>query len=502
MTTQFSTPPNLYERFLESVRSHPHKLALVETSNQGDAGKFRSESITFQQFHHLVTKQRLHLEKQGFTCGSRVLVVLPPSIRMYALVSAMFADGVVPVFIDPTMARAQYLQAIRAVPLNGAIAVPQLLKHWLWIRGLRRPSKFSFEQSGWGYSKWDDFTPSSIEMPLPSLSPHMTGLITFTSGSTGIPKAADRTNEILFAQREISKALWTAGESDTELTAFPMVVLSNLVYGVTTALPPLDAQLSDATWVEQTQHLIEKFQVTRMAVSPFHLHQLSRSSTLSKKSVQRIVVGGATVPNWLIQKAMISFPSASGHIVYGSTEAEPISHASFADALQRDEDKGYFVGGAIDNIQIRLKDGEVELSGPHVIQRYLFDHKENHVLKVRDQNKRVWHKTRDFGDFDSDQTLWLKGRWSDNVSWKGQSYFPYPIEHKLENLLNSRVALIQKSSAEPHLVVEYPSSQLPPQLEYKIRDQLPDSLRMIPISGREKMPVDRRHRWRINRPAL
>ena len=59
--------------------------------------------------------------------------------------------------------------------------------------------------------------------------------------------------------------------------------------------------------------------------------------------IKSIVVGGATVSKRLARAIKYAFPEADARIVYGSTEAEPISDVSIDEYLA-EQKEGYLVG--------------------------------------------------------------------------------------------------------------------------------------------------------------
>lgn len=500
MKTLFQTPDNLYEQFEKIAQIKSLETALIEPTDPL-SHRYEPKIWTYSAFHQRVIQHQDLLIKRGFETGDKVLVVLPASGEMYALVSALFANGVIPVFIDHTMDKKQFLKAIHQVALSGVIADPKLLKYWLAIRGLWRPKRFSLESNGWGYKRWNSDESNSSHFQNFKIDANSTGLITFTSGSSGTPKAANRTNKILFAQREISRKLWTEGKDDIELTLFPMVVFSNLLHGIPTVLPHVAQGMAPAQLGQQLIRQIQQHGVNRMALQPSFLKSLlDVENPTALKCIKKLVVGGATVPNWLILQSQKTLPNCEGYVVYGSTEAEPISHSNFNDILTK-SDNGYFVGSPIDEIQLKIENEEIYLSGPHVVQSYLFGSAENTSLKIRDTKNKIWHRTKDLGERDANGNITLTGRSMDQIQYNGQFTPSFKIEHPVENIIQSRAAIIQHNKQLAlFLQAEQRSS-----IESKIKEVLekskisPDK---VMLHWNHRIPVDNRHHWRIDRNSL
>ena len=62
-------------------------------------------------------------------------------------------------------------------------------------------------------------------------------LVTFTSGSTGVPKAALRTHRFLLAQYRALESSIALEAGEVDLATLPVFVLANLAAGVTTVIP-------------------------------------------------------------------------------------------------------------------------------------------------------------------------------------------------------------------------------------------------------------------------
>ena len=65
-------------------------------------------------------------------------------------------------------------------------------------------------------------------------------LVTFTSGSTGAPKAAVRTHGFLLEQHRVLAESLRLTPDDLDLTTLPIFVLANLGSGVCSLIPDAD----------------------------------------------------------------------------------------------------------------------------------------------------------------------------------------------------------------------------------------------------------------------
>ena len=534
-------PENLTSRFFVFARENPDKLALVEPLQWTEAKVTEERRWSYSQLAAFVQTFQRRLDSEKFKPGDHILILLPISVRMYALVAACLGNGLIPIFIDVTLPKEQFLKALKIAQPKAVFSTAKLFRYRFVLPTLWRARLYDFDQSGFKIRDFERISAhtqgSSANGSAPSedfrietpRKPSDEALITFTSGSTGVPKAADRRFDIVYHQREISKSIWTEGENDVELTAFPLVVLNNLAFGVSTVIPILSREggldaIPMACWADQ----VRRFSVTRLIAPPSILQRMALADEDSKKAfgkIERLVTGGAPVPTWLMKRVRKFLPHSRNYVVYGSTEAEPMAHISFDEVIAAQGD-GYLVGRAIPEIALKIvsplpatpeaqsfnsaqqvqpgKSGEIFVSGPHVVERYLFNSRDNLTTKFRDSDSRSWHRTGDTGYFDTHSNLWLTGRLSDRVNLHGEMTDVYPIEHAVENLLERRAAVIAGKDQEIRLYVECadPDRNLSETEKILLKEKWQAlGLKSAPVFV-DRLPVDQRHFWKIDRHKL
>ena len=512
-------PKNLTDAFFDYASQHPHKVALVEPLKWSEERVTEEKVWTFSQFAQVIRLYQSRFDTEGFRCGDRILILLPVSVRMYALIAACLANGLTPVFIDATLPRDQFLHALKTVRPTGVFSTLDFLKYRFVLRSLWRCRLYAFDHRGVFLRDWERVRGrdliSRIEGMTTARNASDETLITFTSGSTGRPKAADRSFDIVYHQRELSRALWTEGENDRELTAFPLVVLNNLAAGVTTVLPAVNFSRLDHFSVRCWAQQIETHRVNRLIAAPSILEKLTSGGGFERReafrSITNLVTGGAAIPNWLVRRAKNLLPECESFVVYGSTEAEPMAFASFDEILDSNG-PGYLVGKTIREVGLRLVTpletvplrgdfrpvnvtsgirGESVVSGPHVVRRYLYNDEENRKTKLVDIDGAVWHRTGDSGEWDQSQRLWLTGRLRDRVD----GVDPYPLEHRLENRLETRVAFIEMRDGHPCIFIQSGGAG---NVELALQEEgYSGEWRILPT-----LPVDRRHFWKMDREKL
>jgi acyl-coenzyme A synthetase/AMP-(fatty) acid ligase len=195
------------EILCEQARVRPDAVALVDSRAR------RGRPVSFAGLEQAVAVAAEWLHARGLRKGNAVLVFVPMSAELYVALLAMFRLGVVALFLDPSAGRLHIEQCCARWAPDALLAIPRA--HLLRVRSaaLRRiPLKIV--TSGWlpGATRWlagsgpvkaarlasdTDGGQSMGGLAADSsegIEPGDAALVTFTSGSTGVPKAAVRTH--------------------------------------------------------------------------------------------------------------------------------------------------------------------------------------------------------------------------------------------------------------------------------------------------------------------
>jgi acyl-CoA synthetase (AMP-forming)/AMP-acid ligase II len=411
------------------------------------------------------------------------------------------------VLVDQIFPKSRVAYAFEKAECKGIITLP-LFSWTRWIFFSWRLLAKIFTVSVSGKSRQtgskESLGRSGINVELQPIAPKATddtALLTFTSGTTGHPKAANRTHGFLDIQLQtiIAKTGLTLG--DVHLSSFPVVTMCNLAVGATSILPPKPRQHS--AW-----NFIRRFcQPTVISASVEHFNSYLPHIP-NPENLRKVVLGGSTLmPDFVADVARKTDPSRV-ELVYGSTEAEPIATLTAAEYLARyqQSDKGILVGTPHPNIAVKIiqlndgpweempegQIGEIIVAGPHVLASYYKDEqafRDNKLLI----NDVVWHRTGDAGYFQQG-ALYYFGRMS--LAWKEAGEWVSPLT-------------CEKCCADHHL---------PPATWLRMQDQnvlffcgsetdlqrfntvFPYTIhRTVRVS---KLPKDKRHQSRIDYAAL
>jgi len=466
----------------------------------------RDFSLSFSELAASAEAFAENLLTRGLARGDRALVFVPMSASLYIALLGLFRIGATAVFVDPSAGISHINLCCQRLSPRALIAVRPLRFVKPFVSGLRRvPLLFHPPVKS---------PPSSCGADFPA--PDDPALITFTSGSTGEPKAAVRSHRFLMAQHvALADAInLEAGERD--LTTLPVFVLANLASGVTSLLP--DAKISRPGFIDagRVAAQVRRLAPTRTGGSPAFYERLANVPG-SLTSFKKLYTGGAPVFPSLLEKLAAQSPRTALVSVYGSTEAEPIAHIDTTEIHDVDwhhmkNGGGLLAGKPVPQIRVLIlpdqwgrpitlatpldpgQTGEILVTGNHVLKGYL-DGVGDETTKVQLAGE-IWHRTGDAGTWDESGRLWLQGRCSARITDSRGTLYPFTVECAASRFV-SRSALVSHKGLRILLI----ESQSPPPDSHTLSAALAWA-QIDRILTVKKIPVDSRHNAKIQYAAL
>jgi acyl-CoA synthetase (AMP-forming)/AMP-acid ligase II len=490
----------------------------------------RGRRITFAELDRAAASAAADLSAAGLMPGTRALVFSPMSIALYTTIIGMFRMGVTAVFVDPSAGRAHLERCIARVRPAAFVAVPRAHLLRLTSAAIRSiPIKVAIGGGVPGAPAVGRDV-AHVRGRIEPGGEDAPAIITFTSGSTGEPKAAVRTHGFLVAQHRALVESLALAPGQVDLTTLPVFLLANLASGVTSVIPDADLRAPGAIAPAPVLEQIRTTCPTRTVASPAFLHRLvthakGRGDRLG--SFHHIFTGGAPVFPTMLDAIAAVAPGASVVAVYGSTEAEPIAEIDRraigpADRLAMQQGAGLLAGTPAPSIQLRiladrwgtpagpwrLEDldresleagtaGEIVVCGEHVLPGYL-DGQGDEETKIRIDG-RVWHRTGDAGYLDRPGRLWLLGRCAAKVSDGDGVVYPFAVECAASDIAGVRRSAFVLHGGRRILVVELGEQAA------SVRETLMPRLawaRLADVLAVRRIPVDRRHNAKVDYPAL
>ena len=435
--------------------------------------------------------------------GGRILLLQPMGVDLYRLVSGLFAGGGTGVIIDPSMGISRAREMLGRVGVR-AMAGPPLVHVFRALSPQLWPGPAL--SGGWvpGSVRYSEARGKGVGQSFPPDTP---ALITFTTGSTGRPKAMARSHDFLARQHTVLAAHRGLNAEDVDLATLPVFALSSLASGARIVLPDANLRKPASVVPDRVLAQMRREGVTTVSASPAFLAPLADTLIHSGDTfagLRSCFTGGARVSAGLAAKLIHAFPNARVEVVYGSTEAEPIATLDVREelvAMQAGEadGRGALVGRPVAELELRVvkpgtleqaEVGEVVVTGAHVNRSYWEDSAADAANKLPDGEK-VWHRTGDTGHLDAEGRLWLVGRVADMVG----EIHPFPVEIAAERVAGvRRAALIwDERKSRPLLCFD---------------GEAVDERAVVSATGIDAVlrvrtiPVDPRHNAKVNRIAL
>ncbi len=543
-----STPPAepttlVIQQILGHGVATPARVALIHPGADGWS------RVSYGDLAARVRRVAAGLARRGVVRGARVVILVPMSVELYVVLLAVASLGAVAVFVEPAATPREMARAIRVTHPVAFIGVPKAHALRLLFPG-STTTAISIVVGGATTARLlgaeslarVEADGADAEAPAVELTGAAPALLTFSSGSTGTPKGAVRSHAFLGAQHDAMAGLLDAagrkdGAPDVHMSAFAIVLLSTLASGHTAVIPRMGKGVDDIDGAALAA-AIRDLGVTVISGSPAFLAPIVTAAERAPKpgplaDVRRIISGGAPVPVELCEQAgRVLDPGATFLVVYGSTEAEPISRIDAAEvrvqtAAATRAGAGLCVGRPDPHVRVRLlipasgqplvvgpggldalevvagEVGEVVVAGDHVNKRYFRDAAAERATKIVDDRGEIWHRTGDAAYRDPQGRLWLVGRIGDIVRRGDAVYHPSAVEAAARTLpWVARAALVTDAGGGALLVVE-PSA-------WRARGRAGELTRHLAARGvaidrvelTRKLPVDPRHRAKIDYPAV
>jgi acyl-CoA synthetase (AMP-forming)/AMP-acid ligase II len=454
---------NIVSRFIEAAEKNPETIAIIE----GD------EKITYHQLLMEVKQCAQQLKKSGLNKGDSMIIFIPMGIELYRTVLACFYIGAIAVFVDEWVSLKRLEMCCEIANCKGFAGTWKARLIRIISKEIRNiPVNFKYKNE---LDKLNE---------LVEVNPDDTALITFTTGSTGIPKAANRTHQFLEEQLNILIDELKPQPNEVSMPLLPIVLLINLSSGTTSVIASFKAnkpkKLNPLKILEQ----IEKHKVKMFISSPFVVVELAKKRieqpSNSNQFPKNIFTGGAPVfPNEaeLINKG---FPNSNSTVFYGSTESEPISKINTKElevATPDQLEKGLPVGQIhvktetrILSIDCKISEfstvndfnlqclsvgeiGEIIVTGPHVLKHYINNPEAEKANKIN-VNGVVWHRTGDSGYTNKKNELFLTGRVKQIIKINDFTFYPFIEEYKIKQIGGINLGTILHANNQLSIFIE------------------------------------------------
>ncbi len=427
--------------------NYPNKLALVDESGA---------RLTWREFNERVNRLANSLAGMGLAKGERVAIIARNCHQFAEFLFAVAKVGLVSVPLNYRLTGNQVLSIIRDSEPKALLIQEEFSS---LINSIR--SELSGVQSfigiGTGHNYSIDYETllgqNSSEEPKIKVQEDDMWALAYTSGTTGEPKG------VPYTHRRWTSGLWINtfvrmrfDLDDIFLLGFPMYMISGLFHLLTACLASATviihtfAAESFAELIEKEKVTITYLGVTQYAIVREYLDNCGRNYDFS--SLRSVQVGSRPMPTFQLKEMLDFFgiPYHNTHREYGATETVPLAVASLAgediarglrpEASEKELSRVDSVGKPY-LVEVRIVDengndvapgemGEIIFKGAFTDTGYW---RKPELSKERFRDG--WFYTSDFGVFDEDGYLYLRGR-KDFMIKSGQLYVaPLEVENAI-----------------------------------------------------------------------
>lgn len=437
-----------------------------------------------------------------------MLVYVPMSIALYECLIAILWMGAKAIFIDSWSDRQRIAACLEQCPVDAVVADRKLR----WIR--------PFYASLRSLPPFVGYVPAAqTHDEAPTTSPDDVAIVTFTTGSTGTPKGAIRTHDFLHHQFEQLSQIITPNAEAPALVSLPMVLLMNFASAATSVIPDISSTKPDFSKISRVSRQLQTHNITRVIASPALLLHLADAGPFP--NIKEVFTGGGPVFPREAQKLDRGFPNADSFIIYGSTEAEPVSKIRSRDVPTHDEGNSIPVGATGEHAQVRIipmhyigpwqlsqeqfedlclspgEAGEIVATGPQVLADYT-DPKAVEGNKIQVEGK-LWHRMGDAGLIKDDQLL-LLGRCNEAVQTaSGTVIYPFAFARQSKSIEGVHDAVLLEAGEKLIVAAETQRGAARSVIENQLREQWPDVDRVVFL---DRIPRDPRHQTKVDMAAL
>lgn len=492
---------NIVELFLNAAKQFPDNTAIID----------KNAAISYSQLEKEVLETAAYFRKKGIQKGDRVLVFIPMGIDLYRIVLALFYIGATAVFLDEWVNKKRMEMCCEIAECKGFIGVFKARVFAFFSKELREiPIKLGVKYSRIG----------TIEMS--SVNSDDCALITFTTGSTGRPKAAKRTHGFLQEQFNALLEEINPKVEDVDMPVLPIVLFMNLGVGCTSVIADFSSAKPDKMDVPKILEQMKENKVNRITASPFFITNMSeyaKNNSIKIQNISKLFTGGAPVFPKQARLYKEVFTDTAIKVVYGSTEVEPISSTLVDELINHSlrPEQGLYVGKPYHKTEVliiqiidaplsqltkseleahTMEDGElgeIIVSGPHVLKEY-YNSEEAFIANKIVVDGVVWHRTGDSGRLINGE-LFLNGRCEQLIEHNGETISPFIIENQLQEIDGIGSGTLLKIDDKIILVIEL--DWVDDYLESKTKHIPHDEISFVPI-----MPRDPRHHSKIDYKML
>ncbi len=287
-------------------------------------------------------------------------------------------------------------------------------------------------------ANWGDAMAHAPAEDLGGATPDAPAVLLYTSGTTGLPKAAVMTHEALVFNVRMAILAHSLRHEDAHLLAIPFFV-PTACYSLVNAAAYLGATLVMAPDAEMSTvvPLIEQWRCTTYFGVPtmfFFLTAYPRIGERDLRSLRLIAYSGSPMPVRTIRRLRELFPGVMTHNFFGLTETIAMTHVlASADAETRPES----IGKLLPEVDARIVGEDGSEMAPGEVGELVF--RRDVIIPeywrrpgmLEESIRDGWFHTGDLASVDADGYFQVHGRSKEMIIVAGQNVYSLEVEQAI-----------------------------------------------------------------------
>jgi len=412
--------------------------------------------------------------------GQFVAIMLPASAATAMLVLATQLAGKTPVMLNWTLGAYFMDHAVKLLGLKAVITSRRFLQKMQYLElGDAENLIVTIEDLRSGISKVDKLKGALLSMQsvkrimqafkADELSEDATAVILFTSGTEGLPKAAQLSHHNILSNQEAGLRMIALRNDDIIFSVLPffhvfgfcITGLLPLIYGFRAFYSP------DPTDGQALGNQSMIWKPTVLVLAPTFFDNLFKCCTFRQLRTLRMFVSGAEKASQQLIDTVHNLGEDVEFIEgYGLTETSPVI------SVNPPHTPGRGVGKVLDNLDVKIIDhethevlkmgqsGEICVSGPSIFKGY-YESKVHPFVTI---DQKQYFRTGDKGHLDKDNYLYLEGRYKRFVK-KGAEIINLSImEEELFIRAVEKKIISSEWTHKPFAVMSYEDTSKTPKL--------------------------------------
>lgn len=535
---------NVSSYLTHMAETHPYRRAVVYPVGRDKNNRVSYTHFTFLQLDQESDCLAHGLQKAGISRGTRIALMVKPSLEFFALTFAILKIGAVYIVVDPRMGMKRMVNCFKECRPEAFIGIPQahlirtlyrkyfqtartwitVGRRWFWrgatLKQIRQTPWKAFEAAE---TKRDEMA-----------------AIIFTTGSTGPAKGVVYDQGNFDAQIRYLNSHFNIKSGEVDLPTFPLYALFDSALGMTAVIPDMDPTRPAHVDPRKIVEAIHNYGVTTMSASPALLHRVGsygKHKGIKLPTLKRVVTSGAPIyPSNIQQFRSMLCEDAEIHPSYGATEAMPVTSIGSNEILFEtknlvEEGYGICIGRPIKEVEAKIIEinddpigqwsndivledgnvGEIAVKGDLVTKQYFERPEYNALAKIKEGND-IWHRMGDLGWIDKKGRIWYCGRKSHRVVMVKRTLFTIPCEALFNRhpsvFRSALVGLGNRPNQKPVICIELEKSDNRQNktnlkrefLEIAARNELTRNIKTVLF--KKAFPMDIRHNSKILREKL